>query len=173
MFAGKGEGWPAMGGTTSNRITIALGLMTVLVGSIPLLAMAGVLPRASEPADPAPSWMGWLIGAMFVGAGLIVTARGVLQVSDASGDFPQSAPRWLRLANRVIGFGIACGLAIMFTWVAFGPGPRHFSIGLNGVWLRGFGSGERLGRVAFGFGAILTWVFIGAVTVRAVRNARR
>lgn len=163
-----------MGSTIPNKITTALGLVTVGVGVIPLLAMTGILPRGNvATADPAPSWMGWLICAMFVGAGLIVTARGVLNVSDASGDFPQSAPRWLRLANRTIGFGIACGLAMMFTWVAFGPGPRHFSIGLDGLWLRGFGSGETLGRVAFGFGAILTWFFIGAVTVQALRNAQR
>jgi hypothetical protein len=33
-----------MSGTTSNKVTIAVGILTVLVGSIPLLAMAGILP---------------------------------------------------------------------------------------------------------------------------------
>jgi hypothetical protein len=48
---------------TSNKVTIAVGMLAVLVGTIPLLALVGILPRGNEPTDPAPSWMGFLIGA--------------------------------------------------------------------------------------------------------------
>jgi hypothetical protein len=158
-----------------SKTTIALGLLTVLAGCVPLLAMSGILPRPTSPtADPAPLWMGWLIGAAFVGAGLNVTMRGILGgASETSGDLPPSAPRALRLANEMIAVGIVGALALSFSWVAFGPGPRHFSVGFNGLWLRGFGGGEMMGRVAFGFGAMLFWLMTAAFTVAMLRKWRR
>jgi hypothetical protein len=158
-----------------SKTTIALGLLTVLVGCVPLLAMSGILPRTPSPrADPAPLWMGWLIGAAFVGAGLSVTMRGILGgASESSGDLPASAPPALRLANDTIAVGIVGALALSFSWVAFGPGPRHFSIGFNGLWVRGFGGGDLMGRVAFGFGAMLFWCVTGAFARAFVRRWRK
>jgi hypothetical protein len=158
---------------TSNKVTIAVGMLAVLVGTIPLLALVGILPRGNEPADPAPSWMGFLIGAMFVGAGLIVILRGALNVSDQSDALPASAPRAMRLANDTIGLGIVCGLAMLFSWVAFEPGARHFSIGVAGLWMPTSGSGDTVGRVAFGFGAVLFWCITVAMTVMTLRKWRR
>jgi len=162
-----------MGSTTPDKTTIALGLVTVGVGSIPLLAMAGILPRETPQGDPAPAWMGWLIGAAFVSAGLIVIMRGALNVSDRSEALPATAPWPLRLTQQVLSLGIVFSLAAMFTWVGFGPGPRHFSIGVDGLWLRGFGSGAMLGRVAFGFGAILMWWAAIAITRVTLRSWRQ
>ena len=163
-----------MSTTPSNKTTIALGILTVFVGAIPLLAMSGILPRASAPAtDPAPSWMGWLIGAMFVGAGLIVIVRGVLGASDSSGDLPAGTPRALRLVNAMIAVGIVCALALLFTWVAFGPGARHFSVGVGGLWVSGSGAGDAIGRVAFGICAIVLWCMTGAFALAMLRGWRR
>src|SRR4051794_27571996 len=156
-----GARMPDMASIAPSKTTIAVGVLTTLMGCIPLLAVTGVLPRATTAAaDPAPAWMGWLIGASFIGAGLIVTMRGGLGgASQSSGDLPASAPRVLCLANDTIAVGIVCALALMFSWVAFGPGPRHFSmsLGFGGLWMGGFGGGDMLGRVAFGFGALLCW----------------
>jgi hypothetical protein len=102
--------------------------------------------------------------------------RGLLGgASASSGDLPASAPRLLRLANDTIAVGIVCALALMFSWVAFGPGPRHFSmsIGFGGLWMGGFGGGNMLGRVVFGFGAILCWCVTGAFAVAIVRRWRQ
>jgi hypothetical protein len=163
-----------MASTAPDKTTIAVGILTTLLGCIPLLVMTGVLPRGSEPpADPAPSWMGWMIGAVFVGAGLLVIMRGAWGgVSDTSGDLPASAPRVLRLANDMIGVGIACGLAAMFSGVAFGPGPRHFSVDLDGLFMQTSGAGDMIGRVAFGFGAILFWCVTGLFALAVVRRWR-
>jgi hypothetical protein len=152
---------------------IAVGILTVFVGLIPFLAMTGVLPQAQHaPADPAPSWMGWLIGLMFVSAGLIVVARGVWPGTNESDDqLPPNAPWILRALNDVLGTGIALGLAAVFTWVAFGPGPRHFSVSVGGLFFPT--SGDTLGRIASGFGAVLGWL-IAALMVRAtLRRWRR
>ncbi len=158
-----------------SKTTVAMGVLSMAVGIIPLLAMNGILPRPISPqADPAPLWMGWLIGAAFVGAGLNITMRGLLGgASESSGALPTSAPRALRLANETIAVGIVGALALSFSWVAFGPGPRHFSVGFNGLWLRGFGGGEMMGRVAFGFGAMLFWLLTAAFAVAMLRKWRR
>jgi hypothetical protein len=162
-----------MAGTASNKVTIAVGILTVAIGCIPFLVMAGVLPRATAPAaDPAPSWVGWMIGAVFVGAGLIAILRGMVGADDNSDTLPAGAPRALRLANNVIGLGIVCGLALLFSWVAFGPGPRHFSIGLDGLWMPASGAGSVIGRIAFGFGAILFWCASAAMAVMTLRKWR-
>jgi hypothetical protein len=163
-----------MGSTASSKVTIAVGVLTVLLGCIPFLAMMGILPRSNEPADPAPEWMGWLIGAVFVGAGLIVIMRGAVgSADDSSGTLPATAPRALRLLNDALGVGIAGGLAAMFTWVAFGPGPRHFSVSVDGLFMHTSGSGDTIGRIAFGFGAIVIWCITAAFGVAVVRRWRQ
>jgi hypothetical protein len=164
-----------MNSTAPSKVTIAVGVLTTMLGCIPLLAMAGILPRASAPtADPTPAWMGWVIGAVFVGAGLIAIMRGALGgASESSGDLPATAPCVFRAANDTIGFGIVWGMAAMFTWAAFGPGPRHFSIGFDGLWIRGFAGSDIMGRIAFGFGAILFWCATAAFAVTIARRWRR
>lgn len=159
----------------SNKTMIAVGALTALAGAVPLLAMAGVLQQAQHaPADPAPSWMGWLIGSMFVGAGLIAVARGICSGANASdGSLAPDAPWLLRALNDVLGCAIAFGLAALFSWVAFGPGPRHFSIGVGGLFFAGPGSGDIAGRVAFGFGAALAWFIAAAMLWASLRRRRR
>ena len=147
---------------------IVVGLLTIVCGGVPLLVMLGGLPQSPHaPADPAPSWMGWLVGLMFVSAGLIVIARAIWGgANETDGTLPSSAPWPLRAINDLLGTGIVCGLATLFTWVAFGPGPRHFSMGIDGLFFAGSHSGDTMGRVAFGFFAILGWL-IAALSIRA------
>ncbi len=156
-----------------GRTMIVVGALTVLVGAIPLLAMAGVLPQAPhEPSDPAPAWMGWLIGFMFTGAGLMVIARGIWGGASATdGALAPTAPKALRVLNNLFGVGIAGGLAALFTWVAFGPGPRHFIVGIDGLFFRT--SGETIGRVMFGFGAVLGWFIMAAMLRETLRRWRQ
>ncbi|HEX3652373.1 MAG TPA: hypothetical protein VHU18_06075 [Rhizomicrobium sp.] len=162
-----------MGGANSNKVTIGVGFLTMLVGAVLLLAMVGVLPRANAPgADPAPAWMGWLISLMFVSAGFIAIVRGMVGADDNNGNLPVTAPRALRALNDIIGLGIAGGLAMLFSWVAFGPGPRHFLMGINGLWMPVSGW-SLIGRIAFGFGAILAWCITIAMTVMTLRKWRR
>jgi hypothetical protein len=165
-----------MGSTAPSKITITVGILSTLIGFIPVLALLGILPRGNEPADPAPEWMGWLIGAVFVGAGLIVIMRGALgSADDSSSTLPASAPRALRLLHDTIGVGIVCGLAAMFTWVAFGPGPRHFSVSVGGVglFMHTSGAGDAIGRVAFGLFAIVIWCLTAAYARSLVRRWRQ
>jgi hypothetical protein len=56
-------------------------------------------------------------------------------------------------------------LGVAATWVAFGPGQRHFT---------GSGSflGETGGRTMFGIGAVLIWALLVAMVVTGLRRLR-
>jgi hypothetical protein len=61
-------------------------------------------------------------------------------------------------------------LAAITTWIAFGPGPRAFTVMLPFVG-RGPGD-ETVGRAVFGFGAVLMWVFLVVFVVVSVQRLR-
>lgn len=48
-------------------------------------------------------------------------------------------------------------MAAIVSWIASGLGPRTFS--MTGPFVGQGPAGQRLGRVAFGFGAVLMYVF--------------
>jgi hypothetical protein len=162
------------GNTKPNKTSIILGILCIAIGTIPLLATLGILPTGRPPSDPAPPWIGWLIGLAFGSAGILAVIRGLLgNVNDASGALPANAPRPLRGAYDLLSVVIVCSLAMLFTWVAFGPGPRHFSVSGGGVSMPTSVAGDTLGRVAFGFGSVLFWCAVGAIVVATVRRWRR
>jgi hypothetical protein len=170
MGAGSGSGKPV--GVVSdkpNKVIIAAGIFAMAIGALPLLTALGVLPHAHNSTDPAPSWMAWLIGLMFGGAGISIVMRGVLG-GDANGSLPEGTPRWLRAVHELIGVFIIFSFAILFSWIAFGPGTRHFSVSTGGVSTPA--SGETMGRVAFGIGAVLTWCFAAYAVVVSLRRLR-
>lgn len=162
------------GNTTGRRLTIAVGILTIALGTIPVLAMSGILPHGSPGPDPAPSWMGWLSGLVFISAGILVVMKGLVRGPDnANGDLPVNAPRIARAVYDMLAVVIVCSLAMMFTWIAFGPGSRHFSVSAGGMSMTISGAGDTVGRIAFGFGSVLFWCAAVAFVVTMVRRWRR
>jgi hypothetical protein len=157
-------------GIRPNWTIIAFGVFAMVVGALPLLTVLGILPHAQHASDPAPSWMGWLIGLMFGGAGISIIMQGVMG-ADARGALPESAPRSLRMAQELLGVFIVCALASLFTWIAFGPGVRHFSVSAGGFSTPT--SGDMMGRIAFGFGAMLVWCFAAYAVTTTLRRWRQ
>jgi hypothetical protein len=99
-------------------------------------------------------WLGFTAGLVFFAAGLSVLVRAWLHVPDKQPNLPDNAPAIAVAVQWLAALTIIVALASIGTWVAFGPGPRQFSTSLP-VW----GSvAELLGRAAFGFGAIITWL---------------
>lgn len=153
--------------TRPDKTRIAMGLLFLVVGVVPLLAVMGILPAGHEPADPAPSWLGWVIGLMFVGAGFYIILSGF------TGDNPSDATATGRLLlgyRDLLAFGIIVGLGALFSWIAFGPGPRHFSVAFMGFLLPM--SGDIIGRAAFGLGALLAWGMLIHFAVTKLRRPR-
>ena len=80
---------------------------------------------------------------------------------------PPGAPRWLRVAQYLIGVAIFASLALTGTWIAFGGEAPQFSASFG--WITG-GPGAGIGRVVFGLGALIVWI---ATIGFAVSGARK
>ena len=126
----------------SRRASIAAGLAFIAAGMYPLAIGLGF--AAARPGSVhAPLWVVAIAGAcfVFIGAAFAVPRGDV------------------RLRGFLLGL-VVTGLALVFDWVAFGPGERHFSGGVSfaGTALRA-GSGETSGRIAFGIAAVVLDAF--------------
>ncbi|HEY3777772.1 MAG TPA: hypothetical protein VGL35_06915 [Rhizomicrobium sp.] len=153
---------------TENKIHFALGVLTAAIGTLPLLSVFGVLPSRPPAPSDAPAWLGGAIGLTFFLGGVAVIVRSFSSADDSSGDLPATAPRAVRRAYEVLMMLIPILLAVMLSWVAFGPGERQFVIsggsGGAAAAMSSSGGHQIIGRVAFGFGAVLGW-FIAGYTV--------
>ena len=131
------------------------------LGTMPLLALMGILPTRSPRPDDAPAWIGLAIGLAFFLAGLMVIVRSFAGMPDSSTEPAQTAPRALRILYDVIVTPIPILLALLLSWVAFGPGERHFSMSIGGGGGGvAMGGGQIFGRVMFGAGAVLGWIMV-------------
>ncbi|HEY1613212.1 MAG TPA: hypothetical protein VGF97_05895 [Rhizomicrobium sp.] len=155
-----------------NKAAFALGLTGLAVGALPFLALAGVLPTAPRAPQDAPGWFGILFGVAFLFAGIMALLRS-FGGCDAAGNLLETAPRLVKACNDGFGLLIVIALATMFSWVAFGPGVRHFTVSAG--WFSGPAGavGDGIGRVMFGLGALLGWGMAGAMALYIARRWRR
>jgi hypothetical protein len=142
------------------RIVIygTLALLTMGIGGFTMLRSLGAFGPVAGTAD-GPIWLGVAFGFVFVAGGSSVIIKAIYGDLDSqSGDAPVGAPAAVRLLYNAFGLGIVVGLGALFTWVAFGPGERHFTgpDAYLGPWV---------GRAVFGLGAAMAWLFLG-LTIR-------
>ena len=146
----------------SPRAMAWMGGLFGLVGLAILLVALGLLP-VDEGRIETPRWV---VGA----AGLVFFLIGILLLTTPPAQTPETAARttWRTL---LLGGGAVGALAVVFHWVAFGPGPRAFggSVSIPFVSMSGPRS-EWAGRAAFGFGAVLMDVFLVWMIVRGLRD---
>lgn len=155
----------------SPRAAVALGLAVGAMGALIILVAGGIIPGRDARLE-APRWVVAAAGGAFVLAGAaMIVGYAVAGGAAPDGDLPPGTPRWVRVTQSLLGLGIIGSLAAVATWVAFGPGPRAFSVTLPFVD-QGPGN-ETVGRVAFGLGAVLMWVILAAFVVVGVRRIRR
>ena len=161
-------------GKQSNKLTIFLGLVCIVIGTMPLLTALGVFPHGKGSSDATSSLTTWLLGLVFACTGLLVIMRCFTDsVGDVQGELPASAPRLMRGAYVFLSIAIVCSLALVLTWIAFGPGPRHFAVSIGGLWTMTSGFGDTLGRAAFGYAGVLLWGFLLAILAVTVLRPRR
>lgn len=98
--------------------------------------------------DDAPAWVQICIGLLFIIAGLdIVLDYGIGQ-----------AMRGVQALNYLLGTTLVGLMMVIFGWVAFGRGHRHFTSSISLPFLSVGASasgGEILGRFAFGVVTVL------------------
>jgi hypothetical protein len=155
----------------SSWIRIAFGVLTAALGTLPLLALLNIIPSRAPQAGDAPAWIGIAIGLAFFLAGIVSIVNGLAGAGDSSGELSATAPRPLQAIYKAMGAVITILLALLLTWVAFGPGERSFSASGGGAMSVGVSGGSQImGRVAFGFGAILAWLLVGGTMVFKARR---
>jgi hypothetical protein len=141
-----------------DRQLLAIGALCAAGGVYFILVGLGLAPPPSKINGPL--WLSSCVGLVFLAGGVMVLVRGWLGVPDSQ-DLPDDAPRPLIALQWIAVVACVVGLATAGTWVAFGPGERHFVLPIL-VW----GSwAEAIGRAAFGLGALLAWL-IAALMAR-------
>ena len=150
----------------SPRATFFCGLLAVAMGLFLLLVSLGVVPVKPRSVH-APIWILSAAGLAFLLAGISIAVGAIHGVS-ATGEVPKDASWWMRMFYYVLGLTAAAALASIGTWVAFGPGPRAFSG--TGMFLLSREAGETVGRIVFGFDAVLTWLITVALAVSGARK---
>lgn len=74
------------------------------------------------------------------------------------------------LNEGLAGLLIGC-MALIATWIAFGPGEREFSGGISlGPLAIGGSTAPSLGRIVFGLSAVLLWALLAYVIQRWVKQ---
>jgi hypothetical protein len=128
---------------------LAMGLLFAGLGAL----VAGSSLYRAIHADPiiADNFVGVPAGLMFVFAGILL------------GLSPQSS-KWRGILATLL---ITC-FAVTFDWVAFGPGERKFSGSVMGF---GFLPSELVGRIAFGFFAVVLDVCAVTMWIDQCRRA--
>jgi hypothetical protein len=159
-----------MGSSGDARQLYWAGALAIATGAFIMLMASGVMP--TQGGGNSPSWVGYCAGSAFLFAGMAILLRGIAGGTASDRAIPEAAPLWMHVAQYLLGLAIIGGLGAIGTWVAFGPGERAFSISIPFV-LSPRGN-EFAGRIAFGFGALLAWVFFAvAATYWGKRLLRR
>jgi hypothetical protein len=127
----------------------------------------------TEQKQPDPEATGWIV--LVVGFGILLlslvgtptvgTPRWVVAgagITVMFGGLAAITQRQWSAKSEALALCAVAGLALMFSWVAFAPGSRPFSVetGVPGVSISSRG-GEWLGRAAFGSFAI----FLDVITI--------
>jgi hypothetical protein len=141
----------------SRPVALVGGLLCFLCGAAVLAMAIGALPVQPGTLQ-APRWVAGV-------AGLVFMAGACIPLNAAFG-----LPGWL---NQLVGLTVSLGLALVFNWVAFFPGERHFSstFSVPGVSIS-TGGGQLAGRIMFGLGALLADALVLHALWWQLRRAR-
>lgn len=143
------------------------GVACLVMGSVIVLVGLGVIPAEGKHA---PAWVITAAGGAFAVGGLVLLIQAFGGASATTGELPAEAPGWMRSAQWLLSVGIWALMAVIGSWIAFGPGPREFSMSLGGLEASSPGL---VGRIGFGIGAVITWLGFAAALARGVKQLRR
>jgi hypothetical protein len=150
-------------------MAILVGLLFILLGlaATPLTAKL-VAPGWHPAAGGPPLLVQYSFGLIFVLAGFAIIIGYSVGRVDANGNLAADAPLWLYVTQQLLILGIVGTMGALFSWISIGSGPREFTmstpLGTSPV------GNSVIGRIAFGFGAVLFWIFFVAVAVIAARR---
>ena len=158
----------------SRRAAIIVGGLTIVGGAVPLALMLRGVARPPSPSSP-PMWLGAAIALVFILAGCsIIFDYAIGHGRTPDGGFLPGTPFYVRVTDTLLGLTIVGLMVAVFSWVAFGPGPRQFSTSVAIPFLAvGSHSSELPGRIAFGLAAALFAIAFAACGVSGLRRLVR
>ena len=150
----------------SKRGTILVGLVLALAGvAIILVSVYGDSGKFN-----APRWVVGSMGGAFLFFGIWTAVAYAMGYDPRRSEETLPSPS-VQLAVLIPGILL---FAAPFHWVAFGPGPRQFSMTFSIPFLSvRHPGGAVVGRILFGFGALLVDAILVAAVVRLVRQMER
>ena len=150
------------------KLAIFLGSISAAIGVLAILLSLGLFGPAPSSNHGENSWLGVAFGIAFLFAGISVSS--FKPCSPAAIRLPRNCQLqrgpWLRSLHCLLGLGVIVSLGAMFTWVAVASGKRSFT-GSGAIF------GETGGRIAFGIGSILIWIFLAAILFSKARRLIR
>jgi hypothetical protein len=147
----------------AGGIAVSFGLFIIL--------LACSVVKTEQPAGHVPMWLGGIIGMAFFLAGCAMLLGGLGGEASADGTLSAATPMWLRVLQLVMVLGVVAALAALATWISIGPGERQFSASISGG--AAGPANATLGRIVFGFGALLTWGMFILFAVKGAQKLRR
>jgi hypothetical protein len=153
---------PATPGSKYFAVTVAM-----IAGAFFFAVGAGLLPIPGGPANlHGPLQLVLCVGFAFFLAGVAIIIQALGHAND-SGDLPPGTSFWLRTLQYLTGLCIFVCFGAISSWIAFGPGERHFS----GTFVPGdAATNAAIGRIAFGAGAIIIWLCTAAFAALGFRK---
>jgi hypothetical protein len=148
---------------------VAIGLALSALGLLAILLSVGAF--GSPPLDDTPPWIGACAGFVFVLGGLaLIVGYAIGGGVGPDGDLPAATSFAVSAIQYAFGLAILALMGLIGSWAALGPGRRHFT----GTGTLGRGAvNELIGRVAFGFGAVLVWIVFAVMGVVGFQRLRR
>jgi hypothetical protein len=157
-----GEPTPATPASKYFAATVAM-----IAGAYFFAVGAGLLPIPGGPSNlDGPLWLLLCVGLAFFFAGVAIIIQMLGHASE-SGDLPAGAPLWLRATQYLIGLCIFGCFGAISSWIAFGPGERHFS---GTFMFVDAATNAAIGRTVFGAGAIVIWLSTAAFAAFGFRK---
>jgi hypothetical protein len=142
----------------STKAVVLMALAFFLFGGFFLAAMLGVLP-AKASIDNPPLAVQLSAAAIFLLSGVLVLLVGL-----PGAENPERV-RW----RGVLSWFFVFAMAVVFNWISFGRGPRHFSGGVSVGAIATHGSAsEWEGRILFGFCSLMMDFLLIAIPLRAM-----
>jgi hypothetical protein len=154
----------------SPKAAVALGLFVAVMGLLVIGMAVHLVPTDTRSDDP--EWLGVAAGLAFILAGAaVIVGFAVAGGAAPDGDLPPGTPFGVRLTQYLLGLGIVALLTAIAAWIAFGPGTRQF--GGTGLPFLGPAAQEKVGRAAFGVGAVLSALVFALLAIVNARRLRR
>ncbi|MFQ5593862.1 MAG: hypothetical protein ACE5HA_06905 [Anaerolineae bacterium] len=138
-----------------DKTAVFMGLVSSAAGGFVLLAAAGFIP-APEESFHAPHWVVGLCGLAFLIAGGLLLEGQLFAWLGRGGRRDEFRQTIFEVSRYWAGVSIITIFALIFDWIAFGPGERQFSSSISLPFFSVTTSGgQSIGRYMFGFGAIM------------------